>query len=69
MGAAHQRKTHSRDNDRNDNYKCMECFVNCWQRSMDQSLGSGVFAPDVQHKDGGDEDQRHDQYRDWATVL
>lgn len=31
------------------------------------SLRAGVFAPDVQHEDGRDEQQRHDQNWDWAT--
>lgn len=32
------------------------------------SLRASVFAPDVQHEDGGDEEKRHHEHRNWANL-
>lgn len=37
------------------------CWVHHGRRSL--LLRAVVFAPDVEHEDGGDEEQRHDQHR------
>ena len=35
---------------------------------MQWSLGSVVFAPDVEHEDAGDEEERHHQDRHWPHL-
>merc|ERR1719507_1030305 len=38
------------------------------QCSLQWSLGSVVFAPDVEHEDAGDEEERHHQDRHWPHL-
>ena len=40
----------------------------CFSQSRDYRSAARVFAPDVQHEDGGDEEETHNQHRDGAAV-